>query len=72
MLSNLPSQVRQEVEFIRPMVEERFAKLEEFGEDWDVPVCEAILTSSLLLPGGITERYAYVAHGRGQGIGEVR
>jgi len=37
MLSNLPSQVQQEVEFIRPMVEERFAKLEEFGEDWDMP-----------------------------------
>jgi len=37
MLSNLPSQVRQEIEFIRPMVEERFAKMEEFGEDWDKP-----------------------------------
>jgi len=37
MLSNLPSQVRQEVEFIRPMVEERFAKMEEFGDDWDKP-----------------------------------
>ncbi|KAH9975527.1 cytochrome P450 [Lactifluus volemus] len=35
MLSNLPSQIRQETEFIRPMVEERFAKLKEFGEDWD-------------------------------------
>ena len=35
MLSNLPSQIRQEMEFIRPMVEERFAKMEEFGEDWD-------------------------------------
>jgi len=72
MLSNLPSQVQQEVEFIKPMVEERFAKMEEFGEDWDMPVREAILTSGLLLPGGITERFAYVADGRGQGIGEVR
>ncbi|KAH9072829.1 cytochrome P450 [Lactarius deliciosus] len=35
MLSNLPSQIRQEMEFIRPMVEERFARMEEFGDDWD-------------------------------------
>ncbi|KAH9975542.1 cytochrome P450 [Lactifluus volemus] len=35
ILSNLPSQIRQAIEFIRPMVEERFAKMEEFGEDWD-------------------------------------
>jgi hypothetical protein len=35
MLSDLPSQIRQETEFIRPMVEERFAKMKEFGEDWD-------------------------------------
>ncbi|KAI9465946.1 cytochrome P450 [Lactarius psammicola] len=33
VLSNLPSQIRQEMEFIRPMVEERFARM-EFGEDW--------------------------------------
>ncbi|KAI0292779.1 cytochrome P450 [Russula brevipes] len=26
---------RQEIEFIRPMVEERFAKMEELGDDWD-------------------------------------
>ena len=43
MLSNLPSQIRQEIEFIRPMVEERFAKMKEFGEDWDMPVCVSIL-----------------------------
>jgi hypothetical protein len=44
MLSNLPSQIQQEIEFIRPMVEERFAKMEEYGEDWDVkPVCQAII-----------------------------
>ena len=35
MLSNVPSQIRQEMEFIRPLVEERFARMEEFGEDWD-------------------------------------
>ncbi|KAH9975530.1 cytochrome P450 [Lactifluus volemus] len=35
MLSDLPSQIRQETEYIRPMVEERFAKMKEFGEDWD-------------------------------------
>jgi hypothetical protein len=43
MLSNLPSQIQQEIEFIRPMVEERFAKMEELGEEWDKPVCELIL-----------------------------
>ena len=35
MISNIPSQIRQEMEFIRPLVEERFARMEEFGEDWD-------------------------------------
>ena len=35
MLSNLPSKIRQEREFIRPLVEERLARMEEFGEDWD-------------------------------------
>ena len=35
MLSNLPLQIRQEMEFIRPMVEERFARMAESGEDWD-------------------------------------
>jgi hypothetical protein len=40
MMSNLPAQIRQEVEFIRPIFEERYAKLEEYGEDWDdKPVC---------------------------------
>ncbi|KAH9072830.1 cytochrome P450 [Lactarius deliciosus] len=34
-LSSLPSQIRQEMEFIRPMVEERFARMDEFEEDWD-------------------------------------
>ena len=49
MLSNLPSQVQQEVEFIRPMVEERFAKMEEFGDDWDKPVCEPRCTGISLI-----------------------
>ncbi|KAI0280024.1 cytochrome P450 [Russula aff. rugulosa BPL654] len=35
MLSSIPSQIQQEIEFIRPMVQERFAKMEEYGEDWD-------------------------------------
>ena len=35
MLSNFPSQIQQEIDFIRPMVEERFAMMEEYGEDWD-------------------------------------
>ncbi|KAH9000278.1 cytochrome P450 [Lactarius akahatsu] len=35
LLSNLPSRIRQEMEYIRPMVEERFARMEEFGDDWD-------------------------------------
>ena len=48
-LSNLPSQVRQEIEFIRPMVDQRFAKMEEFGEDWDKPVRERILTGISLI-----------------------
>ena len=30
------------MEFIRPMVEDRFARMEEFGEDWDdKPVCRS-------------------------------
>jgi hypothetical protein len=45
MLSSIPSQIRQEMEFIRPMVEERFAKMEEFGDDWDdKPVCRTIIS----------------------------
>ncbi|KAH9036352.1 cytochrome P450 [Lactarius pseudohatsudake] len=34
-LFNLQSNIRQEMEYIRPMVEERFARMEEFGDDWD-------------------------------------
>ena len=44
MLSNLPSQIQQEIKFIKPMIEERFAKMEEYGEDWDdKPVCQTIV-----------------------------
>ncbi len=47
ILSNLPSQIQQEIEYIRPMVEERFAKMEEYGEDWDdKPVCQTIVMVS--------------------------
>ena len=43
MLSNLSSEIQREIEFIRPMVEERFAMMEEYGEDWDdKPVCWTI------------------------------
>jgi hypothetical protein len=32
------------MEFIRPIVEERFAKMEEYGKDWDdKPVCRTML-----------------------------
>ncbi|KAH9169609.1 cytochrome P450 [Lactarius sanguifluus] len=35
-ISNLPSQVRREMEFIRPMYEERLARMEELGDEkWD-------------------------------------
>ncbi len=43
MLSNLPSQIRQEIKYIRHTVEGRFAKMKEYGEDWDdKPVCQTI------------------------------
>jgi hypothetical protein len=35
VISNFPSHIRQEEEFIRPIVQERFARMEEFGDDWD-------------------------------------
>ncbi len=47
MLSNLPSQIQQEIEYIRPIVEERFAKMKEYGEHWDdKPVCQTIFPVS--------------------------
>lgn len=50
MLTNLPSQVGQEIEFIRPIVEERFAMMEEYGEEWnDKPVCHTISISGVYL-----------------------
>ena len=67
MISNLPSKIQQQIEFIKPMIEERFAKMEEYEnlKEWeDKPVC---LTIALILPllqlsGRFTERSAYVAH----------
>ncbi|KAI9441475.1 cytochrome P450 [Lactarius indigo] len=51
LLSNLPSQIRQEMEFIRPMVEERFARMDEFGEDWDdKPMFTNVLYRLLSIP----------------------
>ena len=53
------------------MVEERFAKMEEYGEDWDdKPVCPTVI-SSISLDDRFTERYADVADERGQGSREV-
>jgi hypothetical protein len=64
MLSNLPSQIQQQIEFIRPIVEERFAKMDEYGEDWDdKPVSRIIISECVIsLHGRSTERYADVAH----------
>jgi hypothetical protein len=71
MLPNLPSQIQQEIEFIRPIVEERLAKMEEYGEDWDdKPVCQTMVSVSHYKR-LFTERYAHVAYERGQGSGEV-
>ena len=68
MLSNLSSQIQQQIEFIRPIFEERFAKMEEFGENWDMPVCDMCVHHTLVffsLRHGITERYTDVANERG-------
>ena len=73
LLSNVPSNIQQQVEFIRPMVEERFAKMEEYGEDWDdKPVCRTTISVPLSLDGWSAERFAHVVDERGQGCGEVR
>jgi hypothetical protein len=38
------------MEFIRPIVEERSAKMEEFGEDWDdAPVSQPVLFDFLFI-----------------------
>jgi hypothetical protein len=42
-VSHVPTHVRQTMEFIRPIVEERFAKMEEFGESWDEAPVRPIL-----------------------------
>jgi len=56
MLSNLPSQIQKEMELIRPLVEERFAKMEEYGEDWDdQPVCQPIVFDIPLIYGTETQ-----------------
>ncbi|KAI0292771.1 cytochrome P450 [Russula brevipes] len=51
ILSNLPSQFRQEREFIRPMFEERLAKMEDVDQgDWDErPVHQSVLFSFYIL-----------------------
>ena len=73
MISSIPSQIQQEIEFIRPLVAERFAKMEDYGDDWDdKPVCLAIVSVPLSLGGWFTERFAHVADERGEGSGEVR
>jgi hypothetical protein len=55
------------------MVEERFAIMEEYGEDWDdKPVGQATISVHLSFDGWFIERYAHVADERGQGSGEVR
>ena len=35
IVTKLPSQIRRTRELIRPIVEERFAKMEELGGKWD-------------------------------------
>ena len=50
MLSNLPFQIQQQIELIGPMVEERFAKMEEYGDDWDdKPVCQTFKSGIFLI-----------------------
>ncbi len=50
IVSKLSSQVQQEIDYIRPMVEERFAKMEEYGKDWDdKPVCQIIVSGISLI-----------------------
>ena len=47
MLSDLPYKIQQEIEYLRPIVEERFGKMEECGDDWDdKPVCQTIVPES--------------------------
>ena len=49
IFSKHSSQARQTMEFIRPIVEERFTKIEEFGEDWDdAPPVRQVFLSELV------------------------
>ena len=53
MLSNLPSQIQQQIESTRLVFEERFAKMEEYGEQRDdKPVCRIIVSGTILLTHG--------------------
>ena len=74
MITSVPSKIRQMAEFIRPLVEERLTKLEEFGETWDgAPVrwsFPSVRCRCHQLHGS-TERYAHVADERGKGSREV-
>jgi hypothetical protein len=49
IISNLPSQFQQEMEFLRPMFEERLAKMKDLGEgEWgDRPVRRSICSVHL-------------------------
>jgi hypothetical protein len=50
IVSNLSLQIQRQIEFIRPMVEERFAKMEEYGKDWDdKPVCQTVVSGISLI-----------------------
>jgi hypothetical protein len=59
------------MEYIRPIVEERSAEMEGFGEDWDdAPVCLPVFLDSIMMIflfysyNGNTERHADVADER--------
>ena len=65
MLSNIQFHIRQEMEFVKPIVEERSARMEEFGDDWDKPVREPSWLVALCLPTGIIEWHAHVVDERG-------
>jgi len=45
IVSKIPFYIRQTMEFLRPLVEERFAKMEKLGEKWDdAPVSHFLLS----------------------------
>ncbi|KAH9970801.1 cytochrome P450 [Russula compacta] len=43
MVSKIPSQVRQTIKFIGPLIEERYAKMEELGERWENPPSDMLM-----------------------------